>query len=105
MVGEEDNPKPGQPQSLGIVVTDGPDYEHPDPGPNPVILTAGGSASFALGTITASVPTYGVTALSITLPGSVAPLAVSNVRTGCSGEPVRVFVTAFVGGSAGPPTF
>ena len=102
--GHEATPTQGKTQSMRIAVTDGPDYEHPDPGPHPVTLTTGGSASFALGTNTASGAISVITTLSITLPGSTVPLAVSNVNIGCSGTPIQIGVTAFVEGAAGPPT-
>jgi hypothetical protein len=90
---------------MRIAVTDGSDYEHPKPGLHPVTLTTGGSASFALGTNTANPGTLSdITALSITLPGSDALLALSNVEIECTGAPIPISVTAFVEGPAGPPT-
>jgi Protein of unknown function (DUF4232) len=102
--GYEITPKRGRTQSLAVAVRDGSDYERLDPGPHPVTLATRGSASFALGTGTAYPgPLYGITTLSITLPGRAVPLGVSNVGIGCSGAPIPIRVTAFVTGATGPP--
>lgn len=96
----------GPSQTLSISVSDGPDYEHPDPGPHPIKLLRGASASFAVGTDTASGTNCIVTSMTIALPGSQGRVKVP-VRTGASvfvGKPVHIEVTALVEGSKGPPT-
>jgi hypothetical protein len=95
-----------RPASLSIDVSDGPDYEHPDPGPHRLTLLDGVAASFALGSNTAAGTDYILTAFTITMPGSSGPSLTVPVRTGGSaftGKPVHVEVTAFVKGSRGPP--
>ncbi len=96
----------GRSQPLSISVSDGPDYEHPDPGPHPLSLQRGGSASFAVGTNTASGTTYIVTSMTISLPSGQGALVVP-VHTGASalvGKAVHIEVTALVNGSQGPQT-
>jgi hypothetical protein len=91
---------------LRIKVVDGAGYEHPDPGPHQLTLSRGSAVSFALGSDTDSGTIYLIRTLSFTLPGYSSPLKVS-VRTPGSaftGLPIRLPVTAFVQGSAGPPT-
>jgi hypothetical protein len=93
--------------ALPITVTDGPDYEHPDPGPHRLILSRGAAASFALGTGTAYAggPVYAILSLSITLPGSSSLALKVPVQTQVNalpGTPFRLNVTAFVKGSRGP---
>lgn len=96
----------GQVGPLRIEVVDGADYEHPDPGPHHLTLSRGSAVSFALGSDADSGTIYLIKTLSFTLPGYSSPLKVS-VRTAGSaftGSPIRLLVTAFVQGSAGPPT-
>jgi len=93
-------------QALPMSVADGPDYEHPDPGPHQLTLRRGTAVSFALGTNTASGTVYMNTGLSVTLPGRSSPIKVS-VRTAASAfarSPIHLMATAFVAGSTGPPT-
>jgi hypothetical protein len=97
----------GPNQPLSISVSDGPDYEHPDPGPHSLSLPRGASASFAVGTNTASATNYILTSMTVALPGSRGSRRVP-VHTGASafaGKPVRMEVTALVKGSKGPPAF
>ncbi|MGD0393892.1 MAG: DUF4232 domain-containing protein [Acidimicrobiales bacterium] len=91
---------------LPIAVADGPDYEHPDPGPRPTVLRRGSAVSFALGTNTASGTVYTITALSVILPGDSSPLKVPvhTLASAFAGSPVKLAVTAFGPGSTGPPT-
>lgn len=97
-------------ESLPIKVIDGPDYEHPDPGPHRLTLVRGATASFALGTGTAyggGAHLYTILSLSIALPGKSSSSAIRvPVQTNVSaqsGVPFRLEVTAFVIGSRGPP--
>jgi hypothetical protein len=97
----------GPSQPLSISVRDGPDYERRDPGPRPINLLPGTSASFAVGTNTASGTTYIVTSMTIALPGSRGSETVPVRRGAASafaGKPVQIEVTALVKGSKGPPT-
>jgi hypothetical protein len=101
------HPWRGPSQALSIRGRDGSDYEHPDPGPRALELPAGGSASFAAGTGTASGKTYLMTSLTFALPGGSGLLKVP-VRTWTSsraGKPAYFEVTAFVNGSRGPPAY
>jgi hypothetical protein len=106
MVGATGRSQQGQASSLPIEVVDGPDYEHPDPGPQRLILSRGATASFALGTATAyDGPIYGILSLSVTLPGSSSSAFHVPVETNADsmiGTPIRLKVTAFVRGSHGP---
>jgi hypothetical protein len=92
--------------SLPIEVVDGPDYEHPDPGPHRLLLSPGATASFALGTGTAyDGPVYEILSFSVTLPGSSFSALHVPVETNADsmiGTPIRLEVTAFVRGSHGP---
>ena len=91
---------------LRIDVVDGADYEHPDPGRHQLTLRRGSAVPFALGSDTASGTVYLINTLSFTLPGYSSPLKVSEHTAGSvfGGSPIRLLVTAFVQGSAGPPT-
>jgi hypothetical protein len=97
----------GPVEALPIVVTDGADYEHPDPGPRRIVLARGTSVSFALGTNTASGNVYALSDLHFTLPGSpsrVLTLPINALASAFVGQRIHIIVTAFVKGSAGPPT-
>jgi hypothetical protein len=96
----------GPSQPVPISVRDSSNYEHPDPGPHPLSLPRGASASFSVGTNTASGTTYIVTSMTIDLPGSPGQMEVP-VHTGASAfvnKPIDIEVTALVKGSKGPPT-
>jgi hypothetical protein len=95
----------GPMRALPITVVDGPDYEHPDPGPYPLIVKQGSAVSFALGTQTASGTAYTISELEVALPGDPAPLnvAVTTAASAFAATPIRLAVTALVPGSAGPP--
>jgi len=95
----------GPSHPLSISVSDGPDYEHLDPGPHPVGLSHGASASFAVGTNTASGTVCILTFMTVALQGSQHPRRVP-VHTAASAfvnDPVDIEVTALVKGSNGPP--
>ena len=96
----------GQVIPLRIAVADGADYEHPDPGPHQLTLSRGSAVSFALGSDTASGTVNLIQDLTFTLPGYSWPLKayVRTAGSAFSGSPIRLMVTAFVQGSAGPPT-
>jgi hypothetical protein len=106
IVGATGRSQQGQAASLSIEVVDGPDYEHPDPGPHRLVLSPGATASFALGTGTAyDGPLYEILSLSIILPGSSSSALHVPVETNADsmiGTPIRLEVTAFVRGSHGP---
>jgi hypothetical protein len=98
------------PTPLPIKVIDGPNYEHPDPGPHRLTLARGATASFALGTGTAyggGAHLYTILSLRIALPGkpssSAIRVPVQTIVSAPSGAPFRLEVTAFVIGSRGPP--
>jgi hypothetical protein len=93
--------------SLSIDVSDGPDYEHADPGPRRVTLPPGATSSFALGTNTASGAVFIITAITLSLTGSAASpitLPVQTAGSASAGNPIHLEVTAFVKGRFGPPT-
>jgi hypothetical protein len=94
-------------QNLLIEVTDGSDYEHLDQGPHVLILGHGQTASFALGTNTASGDYVTVTQLAVELPRSGKhPLELETKlpASASTGKPIHFEVTAFLRGSTGPPT-
>lgn len=97
----------GPSQRLPISVRDGSDYEHPDPGPHPLSLPRGASASFAVGTDTSSGTVYSVTSMTVALPGSqgAREVPVRADASASAGKPVHIEVTALVKGSKGPPAF
>jgi hypothetical protein len=96
----------GRVRALPTSVVDGPDYEHPDPGPHLLVVKKGSAVSFALGTNTESGAVYTIGELEVTLPGDSAPLnvAVTTAASAFAGKPIQLAVTAYVSGSAGPPT-
>jgi hypothetical protein len=96
----------GSDGQIPIEVGDGPDYEHPDPGPHYLILRHTQAASFALGSDTASGAVYVVTELAIALPSSPShpiEVAVDTVASAATGRPIHLQVTALTRGSTGPP--
>lgn len=97
---------PGPVRAVPITVHDGGIYEVPDPGPSQVTLASGGTAWFAIGTLTAlDPPIVRLTQVSLSLPGPGTPLSgvtipVTLDATARTGHPIGITVTAFAAGTS-----
>jgi hypothetical protein len=99
----------GRPQRLDLKVQDGGTYFAADPGPHPVTLTAGGSASSTMETFLAlayrgPADDAVATQFTVTPPGSGSPLVTVPYRlelTRSPGQPFPVVVTALMSSSNG----